>query len=76
MDANKTLRQKIRNLIMEYEMGSQKFFMHGEGGDHFPYEYDDNKKSDKEEKDIDKKSKDLGMEPTSGAALHLTNANM
>ena len=61
---------------MEYEIGSKNFFMHGEGGDHFPYEFDDTKKNAEEEENLNQKANDLGMEPVSGDALHLTNANM
>ena len=61
---------------MENEKGFKTFFMHGEGGDHFPYEFDDNKKSDKEEKENTEKAKNMGMEPMSGDGLHLTAANM
>ena len=76
MKEHKQLRQKIRDIIMENEKGFKNFFMHGEGGYHFPYEYDDNKKSDKEEKENNKEAKELGMEPISGNGLHLTSANM
>ena len=76
MENYKKLRDKIRNIIMEDEKGFKNFFLHGEGGDHFPYEFDDNKKSNEEEKTNDKKAKELGMEPISGDGLHLTGANM
>ena len=76
MEKHKKLREKIRDIIMENEQGFKNFFLHGQGGDHFPYEFDDNKKSNDEEELSDKKAKELGMEPISGDGLHLTGANM
>ena len=57
-------------------MGSPNFFMHGEGGDHFPYEEDDNAESAKKERENKKEAQAMGMDTISGDSLHLTGANM
>lgn len=75
MEDMNTLRSKIRQIIMEYEMGSNKFYMHGEGGDNFPYE-DEDKKDKEEIENVLHKSVELGMEPITGNGLHQTGANM
>ena len=75
METHLKLRDKIRHIIME-EMGSLKLYMHGEsGGEKFPYE--ESKDGNNEESiELEKKAKDLGMEPVSGSGLHQTGANM
>ena len=77
MEKHKELRKKIREFIIEeYQMGSPNFFMHGEGGDHFPYEEDDNAESAKKERENKKEAQAMGMDTISGDSLHLTGANM
>jgi len=75
METHSKLREKIRKIIAEEEQGFKTFYIHGEGGDHFPYEKQ--KDGNNEESiELEKKSKDLGMEPVSGDGLHQTGANM
>jgi len=76
MEQHKKLRAKIRNFILENEQGFKTFFLHGQGGEEFPYEDDEFIKGTEKEEETEKKATDLGMEPISGDSLHLTSSNM